>query len=150
VSENYNALYFQHRTGQDAYTYFLLAAAASALAFAIQKTDTLSYEWSMVPLGLAAVSWGFSFYFGCKNITWVQTALSANIALLQLKSGSHPNQPDQPGLLGAAVSGVSTAIKHNADKAYFYATWQFRTLIAGGVLFIAWHIIKMYVRTIAA
>jgi hypothetical protein len=142
-------LYLQHRTGQDAYTYFLLAAAASALAFAVQKTTDLKLGWSMAPLGAAALSWGLSFYFGCKNVTWVQTALQANMALLQLKSGSHPKQPSHPQEVGAALSGVTQALNHNVEKAYFYATWQFRTLIAGGILFLAWHIAEMYLRTFA-
>ena len=41
-------LYKQHATGQEKYTYFLLAAAASALAFEIQKTayEMRESDWS--------------------------------------------------------------------------------------------------------
>ena len=77
----------QHRTGQEKYTYFLLAVTASAIAFAVQKTSGLKLTWSMVPLGLAVVLWGLSFYFGCKNLLWVQTAIYANYSLLQLQKG---------------------------------------------------------------
>ena len=54
----------QHRTGQDKYSYFLLAVTASAVAFAVQKTDGLGITYSLIPLGAAVLLWGLSFYFG--------------------------------------------------------------------------------------
>jgi hypothetical protein len=147
VSDDVKDLYLQHRTGQDAYTYFLLAAVASALAFAVQKTQGLTLSWSMLPLGGAALSWALSFYCGCKNVSWVQTALYANVGLLQLKAGSHPNQPEHPDELKGALLGVRKALDHNAEKAYVFAGWQFRLLVAGAVLFLAWHVLEMYLRT---
>jgi uncharacterized membrane protein (DUF485 family) len=149
MSEEVKDIYLLHRNGQDKYTYFLLAAAASALAFAIQKTVDASFSWSMLPLAGAAVSWGLSFFFGCKNVSWVLTALYANVGFLQLKSGTHPNQPAHPQEVAAAISGVRNALDHNAEKAYLYAKWQFRMLITGGILFIGWHVLEMYFRTIA-
>ena len=149
MADDVKDLYLQHRTGQDKYTYFLLAAAAAALAFAVQKTEGMNLSRSMVPLALAAASWALSFFCGCKNISWVQTALYANVALLQLKSGSHPEQPDHPALTQGAVSGVGKALDHNSEKAYFYANWQFRLLVAGALLFIGWHVFEMYLRTAA-
>lgn len=136
-------LYKQHQTNQDKYTYFLLATAAAAIAFAVQKTEGLLLSWWLLPVGLAIVSWGVSFFFGCKNIIWVQTAISANYDLLQLKRGVHPEQPPQPQLSDAAIQGVKSALTSNANNAQFYANWQFRTLILGAVLFIAWRVIEM-------
>ena len=140
-------LHKQHREGQSKYTYFLLAAAASAVAFAVQKTSGAKLSWSMAPLGLATLSWGLSFYCGCRNLLWVQTAIFANYGLLQLKSGIHPEQPPHPQLLQAAEEGVRSAIKTNIEGAEFNGKWQFRLLILGGILFIAWHILDMVLRT---
>lgn len=139
----------QHRTGQDKYTYFLLAVTASAIAFAVQKTDGLKITWSLIPLGLAVLLWGLSFYFGIKNLIWVQTAIFANYSLLQLQKGVHPEQPDHPQLLEAAIRGVTSALESNAKSAQFYGIWQFRLLIGGGILFIVWHILEMVLRTYA-
>lgn len=147
MADDVKDLYLQHRVGQDKYTYFLLAAAAAALAFALQKTEGMVLTWSMAPLALAAISWALSFYCGCKCITWVQTALHANIAFLQLKSGSHPEQPADAAGLNAAVSGVRMALDHNSEKVRFFANWQFRMLLVGAVLFIGWHVYEMYLRT---
>lgn len=137
-------LYKQHSAGQAKYTYFLLAAAASALAFAVQKTDGLLITWWLLPVASASLFWGLSFFFGCKHLLWAQTALYANYNLVSLKRGVHPQQPPHPQLAEAAISGVAQALNSNADKAQFYAEWQFRTLIWGGVFFLAWHILEMY------
>lgn len=139
----------QHSTGQDKYTYFLLAATASAIAFAVQKTSGINISWSLLPLGIAVILWCASFYFGCNNLIWVQTSLSANYNLLQLHKGIHPNQPDHPQLLEAAKRGVSSALQSNMDKAQFYGIWQFRLLVTGGAFFLCWHVLEMTLRTYA-
>jgi hypothetical protein len=143
-------LYKQHQTNQDKYTYFLLATAAAAIAFAVQKTEGLLLSWWLLPVGVAIVSWGASFFFGCKNIIWVQTAIYANYNLLQLKRGVHPEQPPHPQLSEAAIQGVDSALASNVSNAKFYAIWQFRTLILGALLFIAWRVLEMARATYAA
>jgi len=140
-------LHKQHREGQAKYTYFLLAAAASAVAFAVQKTSGAKLSWFMIPLGIATFFWGLSFYCGCKNLLWVQTAIFANYSLLQLKSGMHPDQPSHPQLLQAAEEGIRSAIKTNIDGAELHGKWQFRSLILGAIFFLAWHILDMVIRT---
>src|SRR3972149_4298959 len=137
----------QHRTGQDKYTYFLLAVTASAVAFSVQKTTGLKLSWSQLPLGMAVLMWGLSFYFGCKNLTWVQTSIYANYSLLQLQKGVHPEQPDHPQLLEAAIRGVRSALESNIKSAQFYAIWQFRLLITGAIFFLLWHVLEMVLRT---
>ncbi|MEE8058516.1 MAG: hypothetical protein V3T17_11870 [Pseudomonadales bacterium] len=139
----------QHRTGQDKYTYFLLAVTASAVAFSIQKTDGLKITCSLIPLGVAVLFWGISFYFGVKNLLWVQASIYSNYSLLQLKKGVHPTQPDHPQLLKSALKGVNSALASNIKTAKFYGEWQFRLLIAGAALFISWHILEMVLRTYA-
>jgi len=139
-----SALHKAHSDSQDKYTYFQLAAAGAAIGFAVQKTEGLPLSWWLLPVAAAALLWGFSFFFGCKNIDWVQRSMSANFDLLQLRQGSHPDQPPHPQILEAAVSGVSSALKGNTDRAGFYARWQFRCLVAGAVCFIAWRIVEMW------
>jgi len=140
-------LYKQHREGHSKYTYFLLAAAASAVAFAVQKTSGEKLSCSMIPLGLATISWGLSFYCGCKSLLWAQAVILANYDLLQLKSGTHPEQPPHPQLSQAAEEGVMSAIMTNMDGAAIHGRWQYRLLILGGVLFLIWHILDMVLRT---
>lgn len=149
-NQNHLELYKQHQASQDKHTYFLLAAAGAAIGFAVQKTEGLLLSGWQIPVGLAIICWGVSFYFGCKNIVWVQTAIYANSSLLQLKSGSHPQQPPHPQLVDAAISGVMNALESNVNKAQFFGIWQFRMLITGAVFFIGWRVLEMVRLTYAA
>lgn len=139
-SETIQELWQQHRVGQDKYTYFLLAVSASAIAFAVQKTDGLKLTPDLYLAGEAVIIWGLSFYCGCKNLVWVQTALFANYSLVQLQNGVHPKQPDHPQLVAAAIEGVRSAVTTNINNAQSHAIWQFRFLILGALLFIGWHV----------
>lgn len=129
----------QHQAGQDKYTYFLLAAAGAAIAFAVNRTDGLPLNWRLLPVAAAALCWASSFFFGCRALYWTQACASANYNLLSLQSGVHPEQPQRPEEVAAASSGVRKALVVNMRSAEFFTTWQFRSLIAGAVLFIAWH-----------
>ena len=150
MDEDVLEFYKLHRVGQDKYTYFLLAVAAAAIGFAVQKTEGLCFSWWLLPVALAVVSWGVSFFFGCKNLIWVQTSLGANYNLLRLRKGIHPEQPQHPDEKDAAIHGVKEALRKNSNSAQFYGIWQFRSLVAGAIFFIAWRVIEMYRLTYVA
>lgn len=133
-------LFAQNLEAHRKYTYFLLAAAASALAFAVQKSEGSALSWQLLPLALAGLSWIGSFYCGVRQIEWGQAALQANISLLQLHSGVHPDQPPSAAFTAAAIEIVRATFKENADRAHNYVRWQLRFLWAGGVCFLAWHV----------
>ena len=132
----------QHRAGQDKYAYFLLAVAASAVGFAVQKTTGVGVQWSQLPLAVATGLWLTSFFFGCRHLLWSQAALYANASLIKLRKGIHPDQPVHPSS-DAAIQGVRSAMTQNADDAAFYGKWQFLLLVIGAVFFLVWHVLEM-------
>jgi hypothetical protein len=142
-------LYKQHRTGQDKYAYFLLAIVASAIAFTVNKTTGIKVTFTDVPLGLSVVLWGLSFHFGCKYLEWCQTSMYSNFNLLQLKKGVHPDQPNHSQEVNAAIQGVTEALESNSTRAGKYSNWQFKCAIYGALMFLTWHVVKVYVFTIA-
>jgi hypothetical protein len=77
----------QHRSSQDKYAYFLLAAAASGIAFAVQKSEGLELTWQLLPVALAVLAWGGSFHCGCQHLVWVHTSMYANYSMLLLERG---------------------------------------------------------------
>jgi hypothetical protein len=137
-----------HHSNQKRYIYFLLAVNAAAIGFTVQKLENYYLSWWLLPVACAIITWGISFYFGCKTINWVQAALYANYNLLRLKNGTHPEQPNHPQLAQAAIEGVDNALNDNAKKTDFYGVWQFRTLILGAVLFIIWQILELIHKSI--
>ncbi|MGE4067448.1 MAG: hypothetical protein AB7H88_11785 [Vicinamibacterales bacterium] len=136
-------LHKQHSAGQDKYTYFLLAAAASGIAFAVTKTEGLAASWWLTPVGLAITAWAVSFYAGCRAVQWTQACIGANYNLLCLQSGTHPDQPPTPQTVAAAMRGVEKALASNATNVELWCKVQFRSLVAGGILFIGWRIAEM-------
>lgn len=136
-------LYRLHSDSQSRYVYFLLAATGAALGYGLQKLDGLSFSWWITPGLLALASWLASFFCGCKRITWVQSAVYANYALLQLKYGHHPEQPTHPQLTQAAMDGTRSAVEKNTNKARTYQTLQFWFLAVGVALFVSWRVLEI-------
>lgn len=135
-------LHRQHTESQSKYVYFLLAAAGASLGFAIQKLDGKPLSWEQAPALAAVGLWLASLFCGCKRITWTQSTMYANFALLQLQYGLHPQQPPHQHL-PAAVSGMRKAIESNASWANLYYKLQFWLLGFGVLAFVAWSVLEM-------
>lgn len=139
-------VYRARQAAEDKYAYFLLAAAASGIGFAVSQTRNEALSYSLLPLGFGVVCWAISFYCGCKHLEYVSSNLYANYNLLQLTMGEHPDLPRHPQLAKAAEEGLRAAIEKNGEMAASYARSQFRFLVTGGCAFLVWHIIGMYLR----
>src|SRR3569832_568333 len=112
-SEIETELYRQLRTSQDKISFFLLAAAASGIALAVNNTAGSILSYSQIPLALAVVSWGFSFYFGCQHLHYVASTLYANAALLDVLKSRHKEVGQNPHLIEAASTGIQKTKKNN-------------------------------------
>jgi hypothetical protein len=148
MSENRIEVYRQFRASQDKYCYFLLAAAAAAIAFAVQRTEGMGLNLPMIPLGIAVLAWSLSFFAGCRHLAWHGAALYANMGLLSLQAGDHPNDPGHPELRQAAADGIRDAVEGHSSKAVSWARTQFSSLIFGAICFLCWHVLLMAARTV--
>ena len=140
-------LYRQLRTSQNKYAYFLLAAVGASIAFALNQTQGLSLKSSQIPLAISILLWGFSFFFGCRYLQYVSSTLYANIEILKIESGRHPQVGNHPLVLAAASEGVRSAIESNSETSNNLAKLQFGLLIAGVVFYISWHTLEMWLRS---
>ncbi len=134
-------------TNQERLCYFLLAAAASGIALAVKDTRGDVLSWSLLPLGIAVLFWGLSFYFGYLNRAYMSAAIHANAAILRIERGAEPDIGRHPGLQGAASSGVRQALDANNFRANRHGKLQWRSLILGAVSYIAWHVTELILRT---
>ncbi|MFI5394058.1 MAG: hypothetical protein ACHQ9S_00870 [Candidatus Binatia bacterium] len=146
TDERFAEVYRQHRTSQDAYTYFILAAAASAIGFALNQTNGRSLSWSLAPLGIATASWLLSFYWGCRYLQSVGSILLGNLELLRVQAGEHPKAAT-PHEIAIASRVINERLAEKSEQASTLAKRQFAALIAGGVFYIVWHVLEMYLRT---
>lgn len=146
-SEQQTEVYRQHRTAQEKYTYFLLAAVGAAIALVVNQTQDVGLAYSQVPLAIGVASWGLSFYFGCKHLAYTESVLFANATLLQAEAGEHPEVGNHPQVIEAASQGIRAAIKDNSRCAVRYARWQFRCLVLGAIAYLFWHVLEMWLRS---
>jgi hypothetical protein len=140
-------IYRQHRTAQDKYGYFLLAAVGAAIAFAVNQTQGAKLAWSQLPLACAVACWALSFFFGCRHLTYVESALFANFGLLTVIDGEDPRIGTHPQLMAVASDAIREAIELKSMRASRFARWQFRFLVLGTVFYLAWHVLGMWLRS---
>ena len=127
-------------------TYFLLAAASAALAFALNQTQGSAVTWSQIPLAIAVACWGLSFFSGCRYAQYLASTLYASCVRFQVMSGQHPDCGTHPQKMQAAVEGISQAIDSNSEIANRIGKRQFRLLVCGGLFYIVWHVLEMALR----
>ena len=140
--EVYRAL----REVQNRTTYFLLATAAAAIAWAVNLTSESALATSHIPLACAALAWGLSFYCGCSHLRWVSSTLLVNADLLQVQAGLHPRSGTDPTKIAASEEILRELGAENSKQAARYGAWQFRRLVGGAVIFVVWHIWSMALR----
>lgn len=145
--DNFREVYRQARTSQDKYAYFMLAAAGAAIAFALNQTQESTLSWPQIFLGGAVLSWGVSFWFGRRHITYMGSNLYANLELLRVQAGEHPMAGNHPQAMEAVSQAIRESIKDNAHCAGRNARWQWRCLIFGAILYTVWHVVEMWERT---
>lgn len=150
MSDHAAELFKASRESQNRYTYFLLAAAVAAIGYALGQTQGLPLNISQLHLGIAILCWGVSFFCGCKHIAYINSNLYANMELLRVESGEHPKLRGYgPDGIAAASEGIRLAFDSNSEKASSFANWQFRLLVWGGLFYMAWHLLSMYILSIA-
>ncbi len=146
-SDNELELYRQLHQGQEKYTYFLLAAAASGIALTVRVTSNATLHWSLIPLALAVCSWGLSFYHGCRYIGYRHSTMYANTALYRVQRGEDPMAGSHPQLIQAASEGIRAAMETNNNAIMRHGKRQFQYLVGGAVLFIGWHVLGIVLRS---
>ncbi|GAB3803054.1 hypothetical protein GCM10028819_32360 [Spirosoma humi] len=145
--------YKQFQTAQEKYTYFLLTAAGSAIVFTIQKTDGRCFEWALLPLGLAILAWGLSFFFGCRHVTKKMESLQVDIGLEEYFEGYEKPKRGDIGI--SLTDGRNPEYELTArrlvndlfDEAAKFSQLQFKFMIAGIVFYVTWYLLEMSLRT---
>ncbi len=147
MSEKQLELYRLHRSEQSKYVYFILAAAAGGTALAVRMTTDATLHWSLAPLGAAVLSWGLSFYFGCRGLDAVSVLTRANAELLQVQNGEHPKAGRHKELQEVAAEALREVMERENTAVGKNYGRQFRCLVGGAVFFIAWHVLRIVLRS---
>ncbi|RXI27659.1 hypothetical protein [Aliarcobacter trophiarum] len=136
----------QFKASQEKYIYFLLAASASAIGFAMTQSKVEPLEWIHVPLGLSIVLWALSFISGLRFIEYSTSFTFNNQNYLAFKREikSYP-QVYAIKLLDEFKTLMSETSAKQLQKMKFYGNTQSISLLLGALSYIVWHTIRMWV-----
>lgn len=107
----------------DKYTYFSLAAAGAAIAFAVNQTQGAKLAWSQLPLAGAVVCWALSFFCGCRHLEYIASGLFANFGLLGVATGEDPQIGRHPQLIAIARETAREIMESQSKLAGRFARW---------------------------
>jgi hypothetical protein len=135
------------RDTQHQQVYFLLGAAGAAIALALNQTRDAALHWAHIPLALAIIAWGLSFYFGCMNRKWVAAGLHSNAGLYDVHAGRHPAVGQNREAMAYADGLLRGIFEDQSNKAKSTFSLQFNFLVGGAAFYLAWHVLQMYLRS---
>jgi hypothetical protein len=127
-------LYERLHSTHSKYTYFLLLIAASAIALVIKITEADVLSLSLIPLGLALLSWGYSFYCGCQYLINSSDLIRTNLKGFFTKDSEK-------------IKEIDDTMKEIQPKLHKYYTRQFYYILIGAGFFFIWHIWGIISRT---
>lgn len=135
----------QFKASQEKYIYFLLAAAASAIGFAMTQSKVEPLEWIHIPLGLSIVFWALSFISGLRFIEYSISFTFQNQNYLAFKREIKSySEIEAVKLLNEFKTQLSKTTEKQQNKMKFYSSTQSISLLLGALSYIVWHIIRMW------
>lgn len=144
---------------EDKYVYFLLAVAAAAIAYAMERTTNATLSGTDLLLAIAIACWGGSFWAGCTNrhgrLTAALKHFSADGMMFVFeKEGEAKGLPTKEPEIRKPIEEIVADINQQAGEASLSATrgynLQFFLLVMGAAFFVCWHVAGMVIRTMAS
>jgi hypothetical protein len=144
LNEQLADLHKRHEAAWNKFTYFILAITAASIAFALQRSEGASVDWTLLFLAFGLCLWALSFWCGISELKQASHALQKNYTLLEIEAGVYGRVSDgNPDVLSVKRS-LSEAIKEAASKADTYHSWQLRLYISGAVSYVFWHFARIF------
>lgn len=135
----------QFKASQEKYIYFLLAAAASAIGFAMTQSKEEPFHFIHIPLGLSLGLWAVSFISGLRFLEYAANSTFQNQNYLAFKRELRSYRGgDAAELLVRFKAGLNETIEKQQKKMRFYGGLQSRSLLLGALVYIVWHGTRMW------
>lgn len=135
----------QFKASQEKYIYFLLAAAASAIGFAMTQSKAEPLNYIHAPLGLAIFLWAISFVSGLKVVEYAVSVTFQNQNYLAFKRELRSFQAENASELVAQFKmRLDKTIGKQQAKMQLYGGLQSWCLLLGALSYIVWHGARMW------
>lgn len=124
-TERLNTLSRQHSDELSKYTYFLLATAGAAIAYALKTIESKPPSYPLLLAALSILLWTISFGFGVRNLHCFRQHIATNTnCILNDATGCQMLEALDPWERRAATA----------------SSWQFISLVCGSLTYMAFHI----------
>ena len=135
----------QFKASQEKYIYFLLAAAASAIGFAMTQSKVEPLSYIHIPLGLSIGLWATSFMSGLRVVEYAASVTFQNQNYLAFKRELRSYQREDAAELTALFkSRLNETVESQQKKMKLYGEIQNWALLLGGLAYIVWHGTRMW------
>lgn len=133
------------KASQEKYIYFMLAAAASAIGFAMTQSKVEPLNFTHIPLGLSIVLWAVSFVAGLRFLQYSGNVTFQNQNYLAFKRELKKYQArDAAELISLFKSQLNDTLYKQNKKMKFYGSLQNQSLLFGALAYITWHGARMW------
>ena len=136
-------LFRQHRVSLDKYNYFMLAAAASAIAYALNRAEGRSLSPLLIPWVISLFLWGLSFFFGSHHVLMNIKLLRSNALFLQVQLGKSDLAGKHPEKIKIGSKKLREIIDKDAKKASRLGWLQIWLFITGVMAYTIWQLLDM-------
>ena len=119
------------------FTQFIIAVNGTLIAYSFKLIENKELTLTLIPLGLAILFWGFSFYFG---VTSIRKMISTRIVGLFKETDLVKNDTRNKEL-------AKEKFQELGNKANRYNRVMYNFLYVGGLFFITWQLLEMGIRT---
>ena len=133
------------KTSQEKYIYFMLAAAASAIGFAMTQSKVEPLNFTHIPLGLSIALWAVSFVAGLRFLQYSGNVTFQNQNYLAFKRELRRYQgKDAAELISLFKSELNDNLDKQNKKMKLYGFLQNQSLLLGALAYIIWHGARMW------
>lgn len=132
------------REKQEKYSYYLIALCVTCIGFSILQTKELKLDYIHIPIGLAVLFWSVSIYSGFQYIGILTASIHRTILAIDVMQGKDDITGSHPEKIAIGLEVYSKGNKKIVKKSIFFYGLQNWTFYIGVVLFLIWHLIRMY------
>lgn len=135
----------QFKASQEKYIYFLLAASASAIGFAMTQSKVEPLHLIHIPLGFSIGLWAVSFISGLRFLEYAGSVTFQNQNYLAFKRDLRSYKgADAAQLLALFESRLDETVEKQQKRMKLYGGLQSWCLLLGALAYIVWHGARMW------
>lgn len=133
IDNRLESLRQQSHAVQEKYTYYIMAITVGCVAFSVNLTKDNSLSPELIPLAIAVLFWGISFYYGITSIQNKEVHIALSLEDWKLYS---------KGLF--TPQSIIDDLDMRTLKGRKYRKYQNLSLFVGIIFFLIWHVLHMY------